>query len=71
MNICWIFIVSDNYFTRVKDFALKLIISSLHNGEVLKILLISIVHKEVVILINTFVRLILRIVIEIRDSLIY
>lgn len=72
MNIFWIFIVLDNYFIRVKDFVLKLIISLYYIiGEVLKIFLILIVYKEVVILINIFVRLILRIVIEIRDSLIY
>lgn len=56
----------------MKDFVLKLIISLYYIiGEVLKIFLILIVYKEVVILINIFVRLILRIVIEIRDSLIY
>lgn len=36
MNICWIFIVLDNYFIRVKDFVLKLIISLLYNRRSVK-----------------------------------
>lgn len=36
MNICWIFIVLDNYFIIVKDFVLKLIISLLYNRRSVK-----------------------------------